>query len=32
MLRYSANGMNNLMPVYVLNERNRLALAYPMGE
>ncbi len=32
MLRYSANGMYNNMPVCVLNERNRLALAYPMGE
>lgn len=32
MLRYFANGMNNHMPVCVLNERNRLALAYLMGE
>lgn len=32
MLRYSAIGMNNMMPVCVLYERNRLALAYPMGE
>lgn len=32
MLRYSANGMNNNMPVRVLHERNWLALAYPMGE
>lgn len=32
MLRYSANGMHNNLPVYVLNERNRLALAYPTEE
>lgn len=32
MLHYSANGMNNNMPVRVLNERNWLALAYPTRE
>ncbi len=32
MLRYSAMGMYKNWPVCVLNERNRLALAYLMGE